>query len=79
VRLSRNGPRVLLEFLAEVGFENDCAADIGNRLAAYSSLTPDVLQVTGGDRLVPWQPLLVPDDGAPSRPRQAVVRVEGKR
>jgi hypothetical protein len=60
VKLSTHGPRVLLEFLAEVGLRNRCAADIGKRLSAYSSLTPEVLEAFGGDRLVPRRPLLVP-------------------
>lgn len=57
----RLGPRVMLELLAEIARDNGIEDGVRERLAAYAArLTPEMLAVTGGDRLVPRPLRLVP-------------------
>lgn len=53
--LHRLGVRVLAELLAEICRRHpDAATDIDERLAQYTErLTPELLRMTGGDRLPP--------------------------
>jgi hypothetical protein len=58
--VSTLGPRVLLELLTEIGVRNHCLHDVAERLSDYARLTPDMVRVTGADRMVPRRLLSVP-------------------
>jgi hypothetical protein len=63
------GARALAEFLAESGAENGCTTEILEKLAAWrGALTPEVVNVAGGDRFPPTV-TPVPPDYCPRRAR----------
>ena len=53
IRLHRQGPRVLGEYLAELGVERDIGTIIDQKLDAYAELGPEALEAAGGDRFWP--------------------------
>ncbi len=56
IRLHRQGPRVLGEYLAELGGERGIRTAIDRKLDTYAELEPQVLEAAGGDDF--WQPPL---------------------
>lgn len=56
-RLHALGPRVLAEFLAELGADTFRMTDIERRLERYAGLDPDAVRAAGGDRF-PARPSL---------------------
>ena len=67
-RLHQLGPRVLGEYLAELGVERDIGTIIDRKLDTYAELDPETLQAAGGDDF--WQPPIhgIDHDGRPIRP-----------
>ncbi len=55
-RLHRQGPRVLGEYLAELGVERDIGTIIDRKLDTYAEIEPETLEAAGGDDF--WQPPL---------------------
>jgi hypothetical protein len=57
------GARPVFELLVEIGRENGIEAQISAKVARYASrLSPDLLRVTGGDRMPPLPLHLVEPD-----------------
>ena len=54
IRLHRQGPRVLGEYLAELGVERDIGTIIDQKLDTYIEIEPEALEAAGGDAF--WQP-----------------------
>ena len=61
IRLHRQGPRAVGEFLAELGAEFSIQTSIDKKLDIYADLEPEALEVTAGDGF--WKPPLY---GVPS-------------
>ncbi len=55
-RLHRQGPRVVGEFLAELGAERGITTIIDQKLDTYIEIEPEVLDAAGGKEF--WQPPL---------------------
>ena len=55
-RLHRQGPRVVGEFLAEIGPELGVQTPIDRKLDADAEIEPEVIEAAGGDEF--WQPPL---------------------
>jgi hypothetical protein len=56
-RLYRYGPRVQVEFLAQLGAARMCRSEIENLIEEYlARLDPAVVQWVGADRIVPLPP-----------------------
>ena len=53
IRLHRQSPRAVGEFLAGLGAERDIATIIDQKLDAYAEIEPEVLQAAGGDDFWP--------------------------
>jgi hypothetical protein len=60
-RLHRLGPRVLYEFLAELGSDRLIRTELELRVERYAALDPEILRATGGDSLPPGATALVRD------------------
>ncbi len=56
IRLHRQGPRAVAEFLAGLGVERDIGTIIDRKLDTYAELELEVLEAAGGDEF--WQPPL---------------------
>ncbi len=56
IRLHRQGPRAVGEFLAGLGADRDIATIIDQKLDAFAELDPEALKAAGGDAF--WQPPL---------------------
>ena len=52
-QLCRLGPRVVYEYLAEIGGARNILTLIEDRVAVYANLDPARLAAVGGDRLSP--------------------------
>jgi hypothetical protein len=52
-RLHRNGPRVLFEFLLEIGRERLLRVDLERRVGRYAELDPGAIEALGGDQFPP--------------------------
>lgn len=46
--LAALGPRAIAEFLIETGRASGCSDEIGERLASYQRISPDMLTATRG-------------------------------
>ena len=55
-KLHRLGPRVLDEFLVEIGAERSITTIIERKIERYAGLDIDTLELAGGDRF-PAQPI----------------------
>jgi hypothetical protein len=62
-RLHRRGPRVLAEFLDELGRERLIRFPIEQKLERYARLAPATLRALGGDRFPNFQIRLVNREG----------------
>ncbi len=56
IRLHRQGPRVLGEYLAELGGDRGIRTVIDQKLDTYAEIEPEALEAAGGDEF--WQPTL---------------------
>jgi hypothetical protein len=54
IRLHRQGPRAVGEFLAGLGADRGIRTVIDRKLGTFAELDPEALQAAGGDDL--WQP-----------------------
>ncbi len=54
IRLHRQGPRAVGEFLAGIGAERGITTIIDQKLERYAELEPETLEAAGGDDF--WQP-----------------------
>ena len=53
IRLHRQGPRAVGEFLAEIGAEFSVQTPIDKKLDIYAEIDPEILEAAGGDEFWP--------------------------
>lgn len=53
IRLHRQGPRAVAEFLAELGADLGVQTPIEQKLDVYAELEPEVIEGAGGDEFPP--------------------------